>query len=456
MAGAGSVWWVLFKLLCVLMLVVANGFFVSSEFALVTVRRARMHALAAQGHRGAKAVLRLLEDPKIFISVTQLGVTLASLGLGWIGESTLADNIFIPLFKRIIPGSMTPYISAHAISILIAFALVTFLHIVLGEITPKTLALHRTQNVALAVARPLEFFYKSFRPFISLLNFSSAFLLSKLGLDRSLAHTMIYSAEELRHIVAMTSQSGVLKEQERRVIQNVFDFTEKEVSEVMVPRPEVSALSASLNFKEAVTAFVQTGYSRMPVYSGQLDNFIGVVHSKDLMSYAFAPARFKLAAIARKPLFIPDTAALDEALTQMKVKKAHLAIVVDEHGAFEGIITLEDLLEEIVGEIQDEHDDGVDHEFFQPEPDGSILAAGWMPVREANRVLNLGIPESDDYNTLAGFLLSRSGKVLAKGDKVTFDPFIFTVEDSQRHRVIKVRIERPALAEQTSSAVSTD
>src|SRR5580658_6139817 len=266
MVGHSSVGWIALKLLVVLLLVLANGFFVSSEFALVKVRRSRLVALAEQRRGGAKAALRLLDDPKIFISVTQLGVPLASLGLGWIGESTLANDVFIPLFKSLIPGSLTPYLSGHALSIIIAFALVTFLHIVLGENTPKTLALERTQTVALFVARPLELFYKSFRPFIKVLNSSSSFLLARLGLERNLASTMAYSEEELRHIVSMSYQSGVLNEQERRVIHNVFDFTEKTVSEVMVPRAQVSALSSSLSFKEAVTAFLKTGYSRMPVY----------------------------------------------------------------------------------------------------------------------------------------------------------------------------------------------
>jgi CBS domain containing-hemolysin-like protein len=456
MVGHSSVGWIALKLLVVLLLVLANGFFVSSEFALVKVRRSRLVALAEQRRGGAKAALRLLDDPKIFISVTQLGVTLASLGLGWIGESTLANDVFIPLFKSLIPGSLTPYLSGHALSIIIAFALVTFLHIVLGEITPKTLALERTQTVALFVARPLELFYKSFRPFIKVLNSSSSFLLARLGLERNLASTMAYSEEELRHIVSMSYQSGVLNEQERRVIHNVFDFTEKTVSEVMVPRAQVSALSSSLSFKEAVTAFLKTGYSRMPVYKGQFDNFVGVVHSKDLMAYAFKPGEFNLSVLARSPLFIPDTAALDEALKQMQASKAHLGIVVDEHGDFDGIVTLEDLLEEIVGEIEDEHDEAAEQELIHREPNGGVTAAGWTTVREANKILSLGIPESDDYNTLAGFLLSRSGKVLAKGDKVEFGPFVFSIEEVDRHRVISVRIDTSAPVEQTTGAVSSD
>jgi CBS domain containing-hemolysin-like protein len=457
MAGDHSVGMVVLKLLVLLLLVLANGFFVSSEFALVRVRRSRLIALAEQGKGGAKAALRLLENPKIFISVTQLGVTLASLGLGWMGESTLAKDVFVPVFVRLIPGNFAPYVSAHAVSIIIAFAVVTFLTIVLGEITPKTLALDRAQTIALLVARPLELFYKSFRPFIHVLNASSAFLLARLGLERNLTSTMAYSEEELRQIVSMSFQSGVLNEEERRVIHNIFDFTDKTVGEVMVPRLQVSALSSSLTQKEAVAEFVKTGYSRMPVYTGPLDNFIGVVHGKDLMAYiAKSPRGFNLAAIARKPLFVPDTATLDEALKQMQSRKAHLALVVDEHGDFEGIVTLEDLLEEIVGEIQDEHDEASDQELFSREPDGAIIAAGWTPVREANKLLGLDVPESDDYNTLAGFLLSRSGKVLSAGDKVQYGPFVFSVEEVDRHRVVKVKITKTEPAPQATGVASTE
>jgi len=456
MEGHHSAGWVLLKLLIVFSLVLSNGFFVSSEFALVRVRRTRLFALAEQGKRGAKAALRLLEDPKVFISVTQLGVTLASLGLGWIGESTLANDVFFPLFSRLIPGTLARYVSAHAISIIIAFMMVTFLDVVLGEITPKTLALDRSQTVALLVARPLELFYKSFRPFINVLNSSSAFLLARLGLGRALAPAMAYSEDELRQIVSMSYQSGVLKEHERRVIHNVFGFADKTVSEIMVPRLQVAALSSSLTAKEAMAAFVENGYSRMPMFSGSLDNFVGVVHSKDLMAYALKPGKFNLAALARKPLFIPDSAALDEALKQMQSSNAHLALVVDEHGDFEGIVTLEDLLEEIVGEIHDEHDEAVDDELFRREADGAIIAAGWTPVRKANLALELDIPESDDYNTLAGFLLSRSGKVLKKGDRVEFGDSVFSIEEVDRHRVVSIRIVKAAQSPAPSGVTSSD
>jgi CBS domain containing-hemolysin-like protein len=444
----------LLKLLLVLLLILANGFFVCSEFALVSVRRSRLTNLASKGHRGAKAALRLLEDAKIFISVTQFGVTLASLAIGWLGESALASQIFIPLFARLMPNRLASLISGHAAAVIAAFAVVTFLTIVLGEITPKALALDRTLHVAVAVARPLEIFYKLFKPFIQLLNLASQPIINLLGIKPTMPHAMVYSEDELRHIVSLSYQSGILNEQERQVIHNVFDFTGKFVSEIMIPRVNVAAIDSSLDFAQSVSCFVEGGYSRMPVYRDRPDDIIGVVHSKDLMAYTLTPDKFDLEAIARKPLFIPDTASLDEALRQMEASKSHFGIVVDEHGSFDGIVTLEDLLEEIVGEIRDEHDEGSDQDLVVHEPDGSIVVAGWATVRDVNRALGLGIPESDDYNTVAGFLLSQSGKVLSAGDAVDFGQFKFIAETVERHRVVRVRVrERVRLPRVSSAAV---
>ena len=446
----------LLKLLLVLLLVLANGFFVCSEFALVSVRRSRLTNLASKGHRGAKAALRLLEDAKIFISVTQFGVTLASLAIGWLGQSALANQIFIPLFARLMPNRMASLISGHAAAVIAAFAVVTFLTIVLGEITPKALALDRTLHVAVAVARPLEIFYKLFKPFIQLLNFASQPIINLLGIKPTMPHAMVYSEDELRHIVSLSYQSGILNEQERQVIHNVFDFTGKFVSEIMIPRVNVAAIDSSLDFAQSVSAFVESGYSRMPVYRDRPEDIIGVVHSKDLMGYTLTPDKFDLEAIARKPLFIPDTASLDEALRQMEASKSHFGIVVDEHGSFDGIVTLEDLLEEIVGEIRDEYDEGSDQDLVVHEPDGSIVVAGWATVRDVNRALGLGIPESDDYNTVAGFLLSQSGKVLSAGDAVDFGQFKFIAETVERHRVVRVRIKERVRLPRVSSAAVKD
>ncbi|HKV40627.1 MAG TPA: hemolysin family protein, partial [Blastocatellia bacterium] len=319
---------------------------------------------------------------------------------------------------------------------------------------------------ALVIARPIELFCRVFRPLISFLNLSSVLPLRMLGLQPAFVNRLVYSPEELRHIISTSHKGGFLTDHERRMIQNMFDFTGKVVREVMVPRPEVAAIESTLDLRAAVSSFIDNGYSRMPVYEGRIDNIAGVVHSKDLMAHFPASGSFDLKAIARKPLFVPDTASLSEALAQMQSSKSHFGIVVDEHGGFEGIVTLEDLLEEIVGEIEDEYDEGENLDLVRTEPDGSLTVAGSITVRDANSLLKLGIPESDDYATLAGFLLSRAGKILSKGDHVDFDSAIFAIEQVERRRVVRIRITRPAgpkspadaetSSESPASVVATD
>ncbi|PYP82382.1 MAG: hemolysin [Blastocatellia bacterium AA13] len=447
--------WTFLKLALVFFLVLANGFFVASEFALVSVRRANIKALADAGDRNAKVLLRLIENPTVFISAVQLGVTLASLALGYIGEDTMARSVFQPLLSRVISSTIVSYISSQAVAIALAFASITFLHIVLGEITPKTVALEQTQRIALFVARPLYLFYRTFKAAIHLLNSSSVFVLRLFGFKGSLAHMMAYSEEELRQVVSASYQSGVLNENERRLIHNVIEFAEKNVRQIMVPRPQVAALNAASNFNQVVAEFIRSGCSRMPVYRDHLDNIIGVAYIKDMMRLFGRHNRFNLEKHARKPLFIPESAVLEDALRQMQSSKLHFGIVIDEHGSFEGIVTLEDLIEEIVGEIQDEYDESPDSERIRQEPDGASVMPGSIQVVDANRALNLGIPASDDYATVAGFLINQAGRFLAEGDEVDAGDFIYTVVRASRHRVLRVKVSRKSpVAEPSRSAAA--
>jgi len=438
---AAHVLWIAGKLIFVLLLVLANGFFVASEFALVSVRRPRIDALADKGLRAALSVRRLLADPTAFISATQLGITLASLGLGWIGEATLADEVFIPLFSRIWPEGAV--VSAHAVAIPLAFVTITYLHILFGELVPKAMSLERTEQAALLLGRPLEWFLKVFRPFISVLDASGSAILRLFGFKTSLEHTSVFSEEEIRQIVTISQKSGHLKPDEQILIHNVFEFADTVAREIMVPRPEVIAIEAGASLPDIAKAFQVSGYSRLPVYRGQVDDVVGVVHSKDLMSYLLKPEGFRIERIMHDPLFVPDNAPLEEVLRQMQRRQSHFAVVVDEHGGLEGILTLEDLLEEIVGDIQDEHDEEAS-DAVRSEVDGTYVIAGSIPVRELNRRLDLELPESDDYTTLAGFLMARSGRLLSQGDEVTYDGLAFTVELVDRRRIARVRMEKTA------------
>jgi len=275
------------KLFAVLFFVVANAFFVGAEFALVSVRRTRLETRAAAGSRRARAAVRLINDPSFFISSTQLGVTLASLALGWIGEPTLA-SLLEPLAGAIAPAGRAAYV-AHILAIIIAFAVITFLHIVLGELMPKMAALERAEGLALFVARPLELFAKIFRAPIWVFNRTGAALGRLIGLKSSLQHTAVYSEVELRQLIDISRESGHLRAEERRLIHRVFEFSDTLVREAMVPRPQIAAISADCSLADIRRAFQQHRYSRLPVYRDSLDNVVGFIHSKDLMPYLLQP-----------------------------------------------------------------------------------------------------------------------------------------------------------------------
>lgn len=440
----------LLKIISVFLLVAANGFFVAAEFALVGVRYSRIETLANAGNKTAKLLLDLLNHLNAYISATQLGITLSSLGLGWIGEPAVATLIDAPLFKLAEVTGVTLLASAttlHAISFIIAFSIITFLHIVLGELAPKTLALERAEKVALFIALPMKLFYKTFRWPIRLLDWTGTRIVRLVGLHPSEEHDSIYTEDEIRQLVNISTKSGHLNKEEQRLINRVFEFSDTFVREAMVPRTQMSAISDKCSLEEIVRAFEKYQYSRLPVYKETLDDIAGFIHSKDVMPYLLRPETFKLEQVLQAPLYVVDTARLEDVLRQMQKAKAHFAFVVDEHGGVEGILTLEDLLEEIVGDISDEHDEEV-NEQITAEKDGTYLLDGGLAVRDLNRRLSLNVPESEAYTTIAGFLMSEAGQVLERGAEVKYENLIFHVERTERRRILKVRLEK--IEEETS------
>ena len=429
---------VLFKLAIVLLLVLANAFFVASEFSLVSVRRSRVGTLVAEGNRRARTLLRVIDHLDAYISATQLGITLASLALGWIGEQTLAA-MFTPVFQFILPGAASE-IAAHSVAVAVAFAMITFLHIVLGELAPKTLALERAESVALAVARPMEIFYRIFKAPIWLLNRSGSLILRWLGFKSTAEHTAVYTEEELRHLVGLSHKSGHLIEDERQLINNVFDFTDSTVESVMVPRTEIEALDADLSPREMLDIFEQTRYSRMPIYRDSLDNIIGIVLHKDLSRAVRRGGEVAIEEFVRNPVFIPTHVKLNDALRMLRRSSEHMALVVDEHGGVEGLVTLEDLLEEIVGDIRDEHDEAAARQISE-EPDGAYNVRGNLSIRDANKLLDLNLPESDAYHTIAGFMMARAGRLLKRGESVEYNSLRLTVQSTARNRIVETKIE---------------
>src|SRR5688572_24633297 len=436
------------KLGAVLVLVAANGFFVAAEFAFVGVRRSRIETLAANGKASAIRLLRLLDNLNAYLSASQLGITLASLALGWVGEPVIARMLEQPF-----SGLSDPV--RHGLAFGIAFSIITSLHIILGEQAPKLLGLARAEKVALAFSLPMELFYRVFQWPIRALDWASARTVGLFGLHASPEHASSYTEAELRQLVDISRDSGHLRAEERRLIHRVFEFSDTLVREAMVPRTAIAAIPADCTLEELTKAFEQHRYSRMPVYRESIDDVIGFVHSKDVMPYILHPQTFRLEDVLQPPLFVVDTARLEDVLRQMQKAKMHFGFVVDEHGGLEGIITLEDLLEEIVGEISDEHDEEV-NEQITPSAENEYILAGGLAVRDLNRRLKLSLPESEAYTTVGGFLMTRAGHVLKPGDAVEYNGLKFEVDRVERRRVISVRLELPSNSKTTEAEIPTD
>lgn len=441
---SNSISTILLKIASVFLLVAANGFFVAAEFSLVGVRRSRVESLANTGQKSANLLLELLNNLNAYISATQLGITLSSLGLGWIGEPAVAMLIDAPLFKLSDATGLSVLsnpTALHTISFIIAFSIITFLHIVLGELAPKTLALERAEKVALYIALPMKIFYRIFSLPIRLLDWTGTRTVRLFGLHPSGEHGSSYTEDEIRQLINLSHQSGHLRQEEQRLINSVFEFSETLVREAMVPRTQMSAIPDTSSLEEIAKAFEKYQFSRIPVYKETLDDVVGFIHSKDVMPYLLRPETFTLQKVLQDPVYVVDTARLEDVLRQMQKAKAHFAFVVDEHGGVEGILTLEDLLEEIVGDISDEHDDEV-NEQITTEKDGTYTLDGGLAVRDLNRRLNLNLPESEAYTTIAGFLMSETGQVLKTGEQVKYDNLVFHIERVEKRRIVKVRLEK--------------
>ena len=432
------------KILLVIFLVLANGFFVASEFALVAVRKSRIEAMAIEGNAAAKRLLAMLNNLNAYISATQLGITLSSLGLGWVGEPAVAA-VLEPLLIYLGDLTGATFLSSgpvlHTISFTIAFSFITFLHIVFGELAPKTAALELSEKVSFVVAPPLQLFYRIFSYPIRMLDWSGTKTVRLFGLHPSGEHGSSYTEDEIRSLIRLSQESGHLNEEEQRLINKVFEFSETTVKEAMIPRTEIVAVSENSTLEQLARAFRDSGYSRLPVYRGSLDDIAGVIHSKDLVSYITDRRAFSLEKVILKPSYVVDTAHLEDVLRQMQKEKFHFGFVVDEHGGVEGIITLEDLLEEIVGDISDEHDDEV-NEQIDHQGDGSYVLDGGLAVRDLNRRLEMNLPISEGYTTIAGFLMSEAGEVLDEGQSVPFNGHVFTVEKVDKRRIKRVRMEK--------------
>jgi CBS domain containing-hemolysin-like protein len=426
---------ILWRLAAVLALVFANGFFVAAEFAIVTVRKTRVDQLIAEGHRGAKAVRRAVTDPDSYIAATQLGITMASLALGWIGEPALAG--LVEPAVDFLPTGLAETTS-HSIAVAVAFAIVTALHITLGELAPKTIALERSEATALVVVKPTELFMRAFWPFIRLLNGMGRAVVNLIGLRGSGGHAMVHSEAELKMLVTASQEAGVLEEREEQMLHRVFGFADLTAGQVMVPRTELVAVPADASGDALLQHISRAGYPTLPVYREDLDNVVGMLHAFDVVK-ALASGRRDLdaASIAHEALTVPETMAADDLLTAMRHRGVREALVIDEYGGTAGLVTFEWLMERIVGAVG-----GAGAEHIVVHEDGSADVDGLTLVTDVNERFGLHIDE-ETFTTLGGYVMGRLGRRARVGDTVEIEGRQMRVVALDGLRVERVWVSRP-------------
>jgi putative hemolysin len=433
------------QLFAVLALVGINAFFSAAEFSLIAVRQSRVRQLVEQGDARARVVEILLTDVTRVVSGVQVGITLASLSLGYLGEITLA-GILSPLVQAI-PRPWAAII-AHGTALAIAFGLLTVLQVVLGELVPKSLSLARAERVALLIARPFSWFLNTFRWAIDLLDGWAEKIVGALGVVSPHSHTLVRSTEELQVMIQQARDRGLLPAAEVKFIQAAMELGQIQAREVMVPRPDVHALPVSATLEDTMTMFATTQRSRIPVYEGTLDHILGFVHIKDVIWILIDRAQrtgeqvsgqdFQLRTVLRDVLIVPETKPASELLVEFRTRRTGLAMVVDEFGSILGLVTLEDILEQMVGEIHDEFD--VVERPLQL-PDGAMIFDAGIKVRDLEAQYNITLADDSSYETVGGFVLSRLGFIPRGGESFESDGYRFTVMEMERRRVSRVKIK---------------
>jgi len=425
----------------VFLLVLANGFFVATEFAIVAIRRSRLEQLVQEGRTGAVAARNVVAHLDSYIAATQFGITLASLALGWIGEPALAHLLEPPL--TVLVASFAP-MAAHGIAITVAFAAITGLHIVIGELAPKGLALQRPESTTLWVARPIQVFHAVFKWPITALNAVGNRSLRLIGLQPTSGHEMVHSVEELRLLVTGMQEAGVVDVAEARIAQRAFAFGDLTVAALMTPRTEMEAVPITVTLETLLKLAETTRHSQLPVYDGTLDNIIGILHLRELFRHRnTAPDAFNLRALIRAPLMVPDMKYAAELLEDMRSNRSHLAILVDEYGGTRGMVTLRDLLEALVGRIDDAPaaGDGAIRE-GGIEADGSVLLDGLMRVEEFEELAGLRLDEEsrEGVETLGGLIAAKLGRIPEVGEQVVMGGRTLRVEARDGRRIATVRL----------------
>ena len=427
---AGAIW---LGLATVVVLVLANAFFVAAEFALVGSRRTRLEELIQQGDRKAILARRAVQSLGRYISATQLGITLTSLGLGWVGEPALA-HLFDGGFAWL-PEAVRPW-ATHTAAVALAFALISLLHIILGELVPKAVAILYPEEIAMWLVYPLTAFVWVMTVPILFLNRTSNALLNLLGINPPGDNERLHSPDEIRLLVEQSEEGGSLGAQDARLLEGVFEFGEKTAQDVMTPRTRMVALEADSTVARAAAVIAAAGRSRYPVYGEDLDDIVGVLHAKALLAaLRDAPDR-PVREMMRPPLFVPGTRKVEDVLTDMKRQRTHLALVLDEYGGTAGLVTMEDLIEEIVGDIEDEYDRA---ERPAPQADGAAVLDGGLPLTDLPDRVGIEI-DDENYTTLGGYLFGRLGRLPKVGDQVKVGERTFEIAEMEGRRVRSVRL----------------
>jgi len=439
------------RLFAVFLLVGLNAFFVAAEFSLVTIRGSRLRQLIEKGDARARVVQELLADLDRVLSGVQVGMTLASLGLGYVGEVTLAE-LFLSWLRWLAAGPAV--VVAHGAALTLAFGAITFLHVVLGELVPKNLSLQGSERLALLLARPLRWFLDAFRWPIDFLGAAAKRVLRWIGAASGHSHTLVHSAEELRVLIQQARERGLLQAGEEDFIQNAMELSQVEVREVMVPRPDVHALPVDATLEEVMKVFATTQRSRIPVYAGMLDHVVGFVHIKDMLWVLLDRQRrveeseplpeFDLLRYIREILIVPESKPASELLVELRARHAGMAMVVDEFGSILGLVTLEDILEQMVGEIHDEFD-VIERPLTLA--DGAMIFDAALNVRDLGAQYDIRLPEDPGYETVGGFVVNQLGFLPRGGESFDYNGLRFTVVEMDRKRVARVKLQRLKPAE---------
>jgi CBS domain containing-hemolysin-like protein len=426
------------NLILLAVLIAFTAFFVATEFAIIRVRSSRIEQLIAEGKSGSVAAKRVISHLDEYLSACQLGITVTALGIGWLGEPTFA-RLFQPLFEKFNIGEAT----AHIISIVIAFAIVTFLHVVVGELAPKTVAIQKAEAVTLSFSKPIIWFYKIMYPFIWVLNGSARFLVGLFGLKPASEHELAHSEEELRFLLSESYKSGEINQNELKYVNNIFEFDERIAKEIMVPRTEMVSLSIDDNIEHVIATIRDEKYTRYPVVDGDKDNILGIINIKEIltakMSRESLAEELPLKSYIKPIIRVIESIPIHDLLVKMQKERTHMALLFDEYGGTSGLVTVEDILEEIVGEIRDEFDADEIPDIRKLNQNHYIFNAKVL-ITEVNDTLGIHLAE-DDVDTLGGWFLTQSYDV-SVGDELEAEGYMFKVKGLDGHHILFIEVKK--------------